>query len=101
MDILTILNRRYLESEWTLFGEEYSGLTWYSETVKPTKATLEKLWPEVQREVANEAVEQARFRAYRETSDPVFFQYQRGAKTEADWLAAVEAVKTAHPYPEA
>jgi hypothetical protein len=48
-----------------------------------------------------EQVEQARAQAYRETSDPIFFQYQRGDKTEAEWLAAVEAVKAAHPYPEA
>jgi hypothetical protein len=46
-------------------------------------------------------VEQARAEAYRETSDPIFFEYQRGDKTEAEWLAAVQAVKTAHPYPEA
>jgi hypothetical protein len=48
-----------------------------------------------------EQVEQARQVAYRETSDPIFFEYQRGDKTEAEWLAAVQAVKDAHPYPEA
>ena len=46
-----------------------------------------------------EEVEQARARAYRETSDPIFFEYQRGDATEAEWLAAVQAVKDAHPYP--
>lgn len=45
-------------------------------------------------------VEQARQVAYRETSDALFFEYQRGDATEAEWLAAVQAVKDAHPYPE-
>jgi hypothetical protein len=45
-------------------------------------------------------VEQARQVAYAKTSDPIFFEYQRGDKTEAEWLDAVQAVKDAHPYPE-
>jgi hypothetical protein len=100
MDIPMILSRRYAGTEWTLNGDEYSGLTWLSEGEAPTEAELEALWPEVQYEVAFEQVEQARQVAYRETSDPIFFEYQRGDKTEAEWLAAVQAVKDAHPYPE-
>jgi hypothetical protein len=45
-------------------------------------------------------VEQVRINAYATISDPIFFEYQRGDKTEAEWLAAVQAVKDAHPYPE-
>jgi hypothetical protein len=101
MDISAILSRRFEGSEWTLNGDDYAGLTWLSEGAPPTEAELEALWPEVQYEVAYAQVEQARQVAYRETSDPIFFQYQRGDASEAEWLAAVEAVKTAHPYPEA
>jgi hypothetical protein len=100
MDIALILTRRYVGAEWTLNGDEYAGLTWLSDSPKPTEKALEALWPEVQYEVAYEQVEQARAQAYRETSDPIFFEYQRGDKTEAEWLAAVQAVKDAHPYPE-
>jgi predicted phosphoribosyltransferase len=100
MDIAMILTRKYVGAEWTLAGDDYAGLTWLSETAKPTEKALEALWPEVQGEVARERVEQARARAYRETSDPIFFEYQRGDKTETEWLAAVQAVKDAHPYPE-
>jgi hypothetical protein len=46
-------------------------------------------------------VEARRGVAYRETADPLYFQYQRGEVTEQVWLDAVAAVKTAHPYPEA
>jgi hypothetical protein len=101
MDIAAVLTRKYSGFEWALNGDDYSGLTWISDTPKPTEKALEALWPEVQYAVAYEQVELARAVAYRETSDPIFFQYQRGDKTEAEWLAAVEAVKTAHPYPEA
>jgi hypothetical protein len=101
MDITLILSRKFSGAEWTLNGDDYAGLTWLSDSPKPTEKALEALWPTVESEVAHEQVEQARQVAYRETSDPIFFEYQRGDKTEAEWLAAVQAVKDAHPYPVA
>ena len=41
----------------------------------------------------------ARQFAYQQTADPIFMQYQRGEATEKEWLAAVQAVKDANPYP--
>jgi hypothetical protein len=99
MDIALILTRRYPGSEWYLNGNTYDGLTWLSEGDAPSETELQAEWAQVEFEVAYEAVEKARAVAYRETSDPIFFQYQRGDATEAEWLAAVEAVKVAHPYP--
>jgi hypothetical protein len=99
MDIPQILSRRFVGTEWTHNGEDYDGLTWLSEGSAPTEKQLEELWPEVQLEVQTEQVEKARAQAYRETSDPIFFEYQRGDKTEAEWLSAVQAVKDANPYP--
>ena len=55
MDIAQILTRKYAGSEWTLNGDKYSGLTWLSDTKKPSKATLDGLWPEVEAEIAAEA----------------------------------------------
>ncbi len=101
MDISKILWTKYPEASWNLDGDDYSGLTWLSEGKAPTEKQLQALWPEVQHEVAMEQVEQARANAYRETSDPLFFKYQRGSATEQEWLDAVQAVKDAHPYPEA
>jgi hypothetical protein len=101
MDIALILSRRYAGSKWTLNGDDYVGLTWLSEGKPPTEKQLEALWAEVQLEAQTEQVEQARANAYRETSDALFFKYQRGTATEQEWLDAVQAVKDAHPYPEA
>jgi len=99
MDITLVLLRRYPGAEWTLNGDSYAGLTWLSEGDAPTEAELSAEWAQVEYEVSYEAVEQARATAYRDTADPIFFQYQRGDATEAEWLAAVEAVKVAYPYP--
>ena len=100
MDIPAILSRKFEGAEWSLNGDDYAGLTWLSESKQPTEKELEALWPAVRYEIAYEQVERARQQAYRETSDALFFEYQRGDATEAEWLAAVQAVKDAHPYPE-
>jgi hypothetical protein len=55
MNIPTILYKRYAGSEWVLNGETYAGLTWLSDTPKPTEAALLKAWPGVQSEIAAEA----------------------------------------------
>lgn len=99
MDIIQILTSKYPSAEWTLNGDDYSGLEWLDESPKPTEAELEALWLEVQAETARAEVERARQAAYQQIADPVFFEYQRGDKTEQEWLDAVQAVKDAHPYP--
>lgn len=40
---------------------------------------------------------QLRAAAYQYEADPIFFKWQRGEATQADWLAAVEAVKSRFP----
>ncbi len=100
MDIAQILTKNYPDTAWTLNGDDYSGLEWLDDSPKPTEKELEALWPEVKLETERAQVERARQTAYREISDPIYFEYQRGDKTEAEWLAAVQAVKDAHPYPD-
>ena len=56
MDIANILTRKYNGQEWALDGDTYEGLTWLSDSKKPTKAELEKLWPTVQAEIEAERV---------------------------------------------
>ena len=65
MDIPAILSRKFDGSQWTLDADNYSGLTWLSDTPKPTKKTLESLWPEVVAEIEAEtqAKEDARLSA--------------------------------------
>ncbi len=55
MDIAKILELNYTGSSWTLNGDSYEGLTWLSETPKPTEDELEELWIEVQAELEAKA----------------------------------------------
>ena len=50
-----VLAANYPNDDWTLNGDDYTGLTWLSDSPKPTKKELEALWPEVQAEIAAEA----------------------------------------------
>ncbi len=55
MDLTLILNTKFKGSCWTLDGDDYSGLTWLSDTPKPSKKTLEDFWPIVVAEIEAEA----------------------------------------------
>lgn len=47
-DYTAVLKANYLGSEWTLDGDTYAGLTWLSDTPKPSQAELDAAWPAVQ-----------------------------------------------------
>ena len=51
-DYATILRVRYSGSLWQLNGDGYDGLTWNSDTAKPSKKVLDDQWVSVQAEVA-------------------------------------------------
>jgi hypothetical protein len=44
IDYALILSTNYAGSQWTLNGDSYDGLTWLSDTPKPTQAELDDLW---------------------------------------------------------
>jgi hypothetical protein len=39
--------------------------------------------------------------AYTAEADPLFFKWQAGEGTEADWLAKRQEIRDRYPYPEA
>jgi len=55
IDYTQILSRKFKGQEWSLNGDDYDGLTWLSDTKKPTKKQLDDLWTTVQAETAAEA----------------------------------------------
>jgi hypothetical protein len=61
-DYAAVLNANYPDAEWTLDGDTYDGLTWLSDTPKPSQADLDAAWPAVQqaRADAREAQEAAK-----------------------------------------
>lgn len=46
----------------------------------------------------NNGQSELRAAAYPVDSDPIFFQWQRGSKTQQDWLDAVDKIKNKYPY---
>jgi hypothetical protein len=57
IDYALILSVNYAGSQWSLNGDSYDGLTWLSDTPKPTQAELDALWESTKAAVA--AKEQA------------------------------------------
>jgi len=55
MDIALVLSVKFEGAEWVLDGNDYSKLTWLSNTPKPTESALEALWAEVQAKLAAQA----------------------------------------------
>jgi hypothetical protein len=58
VDYPTILTRKYPGQEWVLNGDDYEGLSWISDTPKPSQEELDGLWDEVVAEI--EAEKQAK-----------------------------------------
>ena len=61
IDYTQILTEFYQGSEWILNGDNYDGLIWLSDTTKPSKKTLDDLWPQV--EAKKQADKQAKANA--------------------------------------
>ena len=61
-DYTVVLTANYPDAEWTLNGEDYDGLTWLSDSPKPSQQELDDAWPAVQQAQADarEAQEAAR-----------------------------------------
>lgn len=78
IDYAAVLTLNYPGSIWTLDGENYSGITWLSDTPKPTQAELDAAWPDVQNQIA-----QAR-------TDAINTRASALAKLEALGLTAAE-----------
>jgi hypothetical protein len=100
MDITLILTKNYPETQWILSGEDYSGLEWLDESPKPTKAALEKQWPQVQYDLEVEFIQNQRLAAYQTESDPIFFESHRDPMVkEETWRAKVDEIQARYPYP--
>ena len=97
IDYAQILSVNYVGSQWSLNGDSYGGLTWLTDTPKPTQAELDALWPATQTTVANQQATLNRHTAYVAEADPLFFKAQRGEGTMAEWEAKVAEIKARYP----
>ena len=64
IDYSAVLAANYPDAEWSLNGDAYDGLTWLSDSPKPTQQELDDAWPAVQQaridaQVAKQATKQS------------------------------------------
>jgi len=100
-DYVAVLNANYANKEWSISGNDYDTLEWFSDSKKPTQAQLDAQWAQVDYNNQVAQIETARRTQYEAQSDGIFFEWQRGTNTKEAWEAAVQAVKDANPYPPA
>jgi len=103
-DYAAVLVALHSGKRWTLNGDDYAGLDWQDDSPKPTKAALDKAWPQVQHDAAVAVVRDARHVRYVAETDPMFMKAMRDEEDGvalADWKAAVAAIKADLPYPAA
>ena len=96
IDYAFILVKYYPDDKWSLDGDSYDGLTWLSNTSKPTKEELDSKWVEI--EAYNKANEYKTKRAakYPSIADQLDMLYHQGID---GWKAAITAVKQEYPKP--
>ena len=59
IDYALILASKYPDRQWSLNANDYEQLTMLDGTTKPSKATLDGLWAEVQKEIADASAAKA------------------------------------------
>lgn len=96
---VAVLETNYAGAEWSITGNDYDTLDWYSTSTKPTRAELDAQWPQVDYTNQYNAVETTRRKQYEAQSDGIYFAWQRGDATEIEWRTAVAKVKSDNPYP--
>lgn len=78
----------------------HSIVEWDGPDSQPTEAELEAAYTAAIAELAVEQAKQNRAAAYTAEADPLFFKWQAGEVTEAEWRGARDAIRARFPYPD-
>lgn len=92
-----ILVAKYPGARWSMTDNDPTTLAWFDDGTAPTIKELDALWPEVEAALQQNERDAQRRAAYVAEADPLFFKYQRGEATEAEWLAKVAEIKFRYP----
>jgi hypothetical protein len=74
IDYTLVLIANYAGSQWSLDGNDYDSLQWFSDTPKPTQAELDAAWPQVDYNNQVIQVETTRRTQYEAQSRRYFWQ---------------------------
>lgn len=106
IDVTLFLSETYPGAGWSVVGtpqteQEYEeALIWSNDLPKPTWDEVVSGFSLAEYEHEYSLVSDQRRAAYAMESDPIFFQWQRGEKTEQEWLDSVQNINARLPYPE-
>lgn len=87
----------YAGNRFSISDDDYDTLEWYEETPKPTLEEIQSKIASAEVIHHNNIVNDQRKTAYEQTSDPIFFKWQRNEATQEEWLTAVQEVKNQYP----
>ena len=66
----------------------------------PEEIAEREAWEATKHDRAYAETQQQRQSAYQQEADPLFFKWQAGEGTEAEWLAKRAEIAERYPYPE-
>jgi hypothetical protein len=81
-------------------ADEYAeNVEWHDPRPQPSWDDIQAAQATVEKNEATAEAKEQRAVAYREEADPLFFGWQRGEKTEEEWLDKVAEIRARYPYP--
>lgn len=93
MNIERAIRHLYPTAEWSVYNDAYEGLTWLSNTPKPTKEELENAWNEIKNIVAWEPIKAERDQRLKD-SDWVIIKYSElRSEIPQDWKEYRQALR--------
>ena len=78
----------------------HSIVEWNGPDPQPTEVELQAAYDAAVPLAQRKEAEANRAAAFRSEADPLFFKWQAGEGTEADWRGARDAVRARFPYPD-
>ena len=101
MKLIDVLEHLRPNAKWVIVGDDYSGLEWLDETQSmPSLAECETASLFLAQQEKISAIEKIRHEEYLKTADQLFFKWQAGEGTKAEWLAERKRIQSENPYPK-
>jgi hypothetical protein len=97
IDYNAILVTKYSGAEFVV-NSQGTITYWKHSSAQPTKAQMDKMWPEVDAREKNRVSENNRHNAYIKEADPLYMYWQAGEGTKDAWLAKRAEIRKRFPY---
>jgi hypothetical protein len=93
MNIDRAIRHLYPNAEWSIYNDTYEGLTWMSNTPKPTLEELQNAWNEIKNEVIWEPIRMIRDDKLKETDWIITKHFELGTPIPENWKNYRQALR--------